>query len=234
MGEEELSRLLNQLRETLVYLKEDGVEGFYMESEGRVKDTMNGREKPKARSKEELLEELKKEVEACFKCEIAKSRTNVVFGEGSPYAEIMFVGEAPGREEDLQGRPFVGRAGKLLTMAIESLGMRREDVFIGNILKCRPPGNRDPLPQEIENCEPFLERQIEIIKPKVICTLGAYAAKTLLKTTAPITILRGKFHDYKGIKLFPTYHPAFILRNPHMKRQFIEDLKKVVEFVKGV
>ncbi len=225
MGEGEipdrLGRILDDLERYLIYLKKEGLRGICVGREVEEVDV------------EKALEELRREVESCFKCSIAKSRTHVVFGEGSPHAQVFFVGEAPGREEDLQGRPFVGRAGKLLTMAIESLGWKREDVYIGNILKCRPPGNRDPLPEEIENCEPFLIKQIEIIKPKVICALGAYAAKTLLKTKAPITRIRGRFHDYRGIKLFPTFHPAFILRNPQMKREFIEDLRKVKEFIEG-
>ncbi|MGB2661425.1 MAG: uracil-DNA glycosylase, partial [Candidatus Omnitrophota bacterium] len=148
-------------------------------------------------------------------------------GEGDPRADLMFIGEAPGGDEDRQGRPFVGRAGQLLTKIIESVGLKREDVFIGNILKCRPPGNRNPLPDEIAACNSFLLKQIDIIKPKVICALGKFAAQTLLDTETPISRLRGKFYDYHGTKLMPTYHPAYLLRNSQGKKDVWEDMKKV-------
>lgn len=175
---------------------------------------------------------LKKEVTSCRKCELYKTRRNVVFGAGSPNAKLMFVGEAPGMEEDLRGLPFVGRAGQLLTRIIEAIGLKRKDVYIANILKCRPPGNRNPLPTEILTCEEYLIRQIDLIKPKVICALGKFAAQTLLRTQVPITGLRGKFQEYYGIKVMPTFHPAYLLRNPQGKRLVWEDMKKIRKIIK--
>jgi len=175
------------------------------------------------------LKILEKEALKCRRCPLSKTRTNVVFGEGDPKAKLMFIGEAPGADEDMQGRPFVGRAGQLLTKIIESMGLEREDVFIGNILKCRPPGNRNPLPSEIAVCKAYLEKQIDLIKPEVICALGKFAAQTLLDTETPISRLRGKFYDYRGVKLMPTYHPAYLLRNPGEKKDVWEDMKKVAK-----
>lgn len=178
-------------------------------------------------SKEKELEALKREIASSKCCQLCRTRTNLVFGSGNPNAELMFVGEAPGADEDLQGFPFVGRAGQLLTKIIESIGLKRSDVYICNILKCRPPDNRAPFPTEILACEPYLERQIDIIKPKVICALGKFAAQTLLKSQTSITQLRGKFYEYNGIKLIPTFHPAYLLRNPGDKRLVWEDMKKI-------
>lgn len=178
-------------------------------------------------SKEKELEALKREAAASECCQLCRTRTNLVFGCGSPDADLMFVGEAPGRDEDLQGLPFVGRAGQLLTRIIESIGLKRSDVYICNILKCRPPDNRAPFPTEILACEPYLVRQIDIIKPGIICALGKFAAQTLLKSQTPITQLRGKFYEYNGIKLMPTFHPAYLLRNPGDKRLVWEDMKKI-------
>ena len=180
----------------------------------------------------DALQELRVEVKNCTKCPLHSTRTQGVFGEGNPDADIVFVGEAPGREEDLQGKPFVGQAGKLLTKIIESIGFKREEVYITNILKSRPPKNRNPLSSEIEACEPYLNAQLEMIQPKAICALGTFAAQTLLKKTTPISKLRGQVHDYGGIPLIPTYHPAALLRNPGWKRDTWEDmkmLKKVYE-----
>jgi DNA polymerase len=151
-----------------------------------------------------------------------------VFGVGNPSAELMFVGEAPGADEDVQGVPFVGRAGQLLTKMIEAMGFTRDEVYIANVIKCRPPGNRNPEPDEIATCEPFLLRQIAAIQPKVVVALGAFAAKTLLKTDEPISRLRGRLYDYRGAKLMPTFHPSFLLRSPGNKREAWEDLKKAL------
>jgi DNA polymerase len=151
----------------------------------------------------------------------------VVFGVGNPEAELMFVGEAPGRDEDLQGEPFVGRAGQLLTRIIEAIGLRRQDVYIANVIKCRPPNNRNPQEDEIARCEPYLRRQIELVRPRIIVALGTFAAQTLLKTAQPISQLRGRFHTYHGVKLMPTFHPAFLLRNPERKRAVWEDMQLV-------
>lgn len=173
------------------------------------------------------LVELKTEAETCTRCKLCHGRKKVVFGSGNENATLMFVGEAPGYEEDLQGEPFVGRAGQLLTKIIQAIGLERSDVYIANVVKCRPPENRNPMPDEIETCEPFLIRQLELIQPKIICALGTFAAQTLLKTNERISNLRGKFHPYQGIKVMPTYHPAFLLRNPEFKRDVWEDMKLV-------
>ncbi len=165
----------------------------------------------------------------CRRCLLHRTRHHLVFGEGSPQAELAFVGEAPGADEDAQGKPFVGSAGQLLTKIIGAMGLRREDVYICNILKCRPPGNRNPQPDEIAACEPFLIRQLRVIQPKVICALGTFAAHTLLKSEAPISVLRGRFHSYDGIPLMPTYHPAYLLRNPGAKKQVWEDVQLVMQ-----
>ncbi|OPY84242.1 MAG: Uracil DNA glycosylase superfamily protein [Syntrophus sp. PtaU1.Bin208] len=179
---------------------------------------------------ENPLEEIYREMEHCSLCSLGKTRKNLVFGEGNPAAELVFVGEAPGADEDLQGRPFVGRAGQLLTKIIVAMGLNREDVYICNILKCRPPGNRNPLPEEIEVCEPHLIEQLKAIRPRVICALGTFAAQTLLKKKGiPITVLRGRFHDYQGIPLMPTYHPAYLLRNPGAKKQVWEDVQQIMK-----
>ncbi len=164
----------------------------------------------------------------CTRCKLHRlGRTQIVFGVGNPQAELMFVGEAPGRDEDLQGFPFVGRAGQLLTKIIEAISLKREDVYIANVIKCRPPDNRNPEPNEVESCEPFLFRQIDIVKPKVIVALGKFGAQTLLRTLDPISRLRGRVFDYRGAKLIPTFHPAYLLRNPASKREVWEDMKLV-------
>ena len=185
--------------------------------------------KPQATSyklQKETLEKLRKEVEGCKKCPLWRERNNVVFGEGSPNAKLILVGEAPGRNEDLQGKPFVGAAGQLLTKILASIGLKREDVFIGNILKCRPPMNRNPRPEEIKACWGYLDRQLRIIKPKIILAMGTFAAQTLLKTDERISRLRGEFYPFaKGVKLLATYHPAALLRNPGYKRAVWEDMK---------
>jgi DNA polymerase len=164
----------------------------------------------------------------CTRCKLhALGRRQIVFGVGNPNADLMFVGEAPGADEDIQGEPFVGRAGQLLTKIIEAIGMKREDVYIANVIKCRPPGNRNPQPDEVEQCEPFLFRQIDTIKPKVIVALGKFAAQSLLRTSDPITRLRGREYKYRDAILMPTYHPAYLLRTPSAKREVWEDMKRV-------
>ena len=177
------------------------------------------------------LEIIRVELKNCKLCKLSPSRKNIVFGSGNPNADLMFVGEAPGADEDEQGLPFVGRAGQLLTKIIEAIDMRREDVFICNILKCRPPGNRNPETDEIAACEQFLFRQIAAVKPKVICALGAFSAKTLLQTNEPISRLRGNLVDYRGAKLMATFHPAYLLRNPNEKRNVWEDVKVIRDYI---
>ena len=204
------------------YLKSIGVE--YMEPAAQVAPAAHEPE-PIAKGKASQLASLAWQVDSCEKCSLHKSRTQAVFGTGSVDASLMFVGEAPGAEEDTQGKPFVGRSGKLLTKMIEAIGFAREDVYIANVLKSRPPENRDPKPDEVTACEPYLLKQIEIIKPSFICALGAHAAHTLLKTDEPIGRLRGRFHDYHGTPLMVIYHPAFLLRSPAYKKEAWKDLQ---------
>jgi uracil-DNA glycosylase len=176
------------------------------------------------------LDELRTFIGDCRRCKLAGHRTQIVFGVGNPRARLVFAGEAPGRDEDLKGEPFVGRAGQLLTEIItKGMKLRREDVYIANVIKCRPPENRNPEPDEVQCCEPFLVRQLELIKPEVIVALGKFAVQTLLGTKEPITRLRGRWHDYHGIPLMPTFHPAYLLRNPGDKRLVWEDIQKVMK-----
>jgi uracil-DNA glycosylase len=176
----------------------------------------------------EALAAIRTDIGDCTRCKLhTLGRTQVVFGVGNPAADLMFVGEAPGRDEDQQGFPFVGRAGQLLTKIIEAIALKREDVYIANVIKCRPPENRNPEPDEVETCEPFLFRQIDVIKPKVIVALGKFGAQTLLRTLDPISRLRGRVFEYRGAKLIPTFHPAYLLRNPSSKREVWEDMKLV-------
>ena len=179
--------------------------------------------------RQESLEAVRRDLGDCHRCQLGDGRTSLVFGTGNPQARLVFVGEAPGHEEDLQGEPFVGEAGQLLTKIIQAMGFRREDVYICNVLKCRPPENRNPRPAEIEQCQPFLLRQVQAIAPTAIVALGTFAAQTLLASKEPISKLRGHFHDYHGIPLMPTFHPAFLLRNPAMKREVWEDMKLVMQ-----
>ena len=174
-------------------------------------------------------EELERDALACVKCPLANGRTQVVFGVGNRGADLVFVGEGPGAEEDRQGIPFVGRAGQLLTRLIEGIGLTRDDVYICNVVKCRPPGNRTPERDECETCSPFLMRQIEAIRPKAIVALGAVAAKTLLAINAPMSELRGRWYDFRGTKLAVTYHPAFLLRDPRQKKETWKDLQMVMK-----
>jgi uracil-DNA glycosylase family 4 len=182
----------------------------------------------------ESLDTIREDLGDCRRCKLAANRMNIVFGSGNPQAELMFVGEAPGAEEDQQGLPFVGRAGQLLTKIIEAIEMSREDVYICNILKCRPPGNRNPEDDEISACEPFLFRQIASVKPRVICALGAFGAQTLLKTRTPISRLRGHLIDYRGTKFMATFHPAYLLRNPNEKRKVWEDVQVIQRYLRSL
>lgn len=173
------------------------------------------------------LPEIREEMGECTRCKLHRGRHNIVFGVGNPEADLMFVGEAPGADEDAQGIPFVGRAGQLLTRIIESIGLQREQVYIANILKCRPPRNRDPQPDEVESCEGFLFQQIQAIDPLLVVALGRYAAQTLLQTQTAISRIRGKFYPYRGGLLIPTFHPSYLLRNPRAKREVWEDMKAI-------
>lgn len=180
--------------------------------------------------KARTLDELRAAIGDCQRCKLCSGRTNLVFGVGNPRAKLMFVGEGPGRDEDLQGEPFVGRAGGLLTDIItKGIGIKREDVYICNVVKCRPPDNRNPEPEEVAACEPFLSKQIALVRPEIIVGLGKFAVQTLLQSKLPITKLRGNWHNYQGIKLMPTFHPAYLLRNPADKKLVWEDIKKVIK-----
>jgi uracil-DNA glycosylase family 4 len=187
-----------------------------------------------SRSAAEALVAIRDDIGDCTRCKLHRmGRKQIVFGVGDPSADLMFVGEAPGADEDIQGIPFVGRAGQLLTKIIEAIGLTRDQVYIANVIKCRPPENRNPEPDEVDSCEPFLFGQIDRIEPKVIVALGTFAAKALLKTQDPISRLRGRVFDYRGAKLVPTFHPAFLLRSPDRKRDVWEDMKKVRALLQG-
>jgi uracil-DNA glycosylase family 4 len=231
---EELLLLVRSLRERLRVDGELGRPLSYLVREKAVTAADAGRgstqdvpESPAVRTSG--LDAVREMLGDCKRCPLHRTRHSLVFGEGNPDADLVFVGEAPGADEDAQGRPFVGRAGQLLTKIIVAMGFKREDVYICNILKCRPPGNRNPQPGEIAPCEPFLIKQLEAIRPRVICALGTFAAHTLLKSEAPISVLRGRFHSYQGIPLMPTYHPAYLLRNPGAKKQVWEDVQMIMK-----
>lgn len=222
-NKEQVHNLIEELKCAMESEKMAGIDEIFMpESKHKQK------KEPKKRE-EDTLEALKLKVLSCGNCDLVKTKTNFVFGEGANKARLMFIGEAPGADEDRDGRPFVGKAGVLLTKIIEAMGLKRHDVFIANILKCRPPGNRNPLPNEIVACLPYLLKQIEFIKPKIICALGKFASQTLLNTETPISRLRGKFYDYNGIKFMPTYHPAYLLRNPEEKKHVWNDMKLIAK-----
>jgi uracil-DNA glycosylase family 4 len=234
----------DQLVEHLKFAAELGVDGVSRDPVWRTRPEGMEREasaeRPASavtfsRNAAEALAAVRADIGDCTRCKLhAMGRTQVVFGVGNPDADLMFVGEAPGADEDVQGIPFVGRAGQLLTDIIEKgLQIPRKDVYIANVIKCRPPGNRNPEPDEVATCEPFLFQQIDIIKPKVIVALGKFGAQTLLRTLDPISRLRGRVYDYRGAKLIPTFHPAYLLRNPSSKREVWEDMKLVRELLKS-
>jgi DNA polymerase len=213
-----------QLANELALLREFGF--THLDVRARAADAMTpATDDP---DQQALLAEMAKVATACDKCKLAKTRTNVVYGVGSPNADLMFIGEAPGRDEDLKGEPFVGRAGQLLTDIIKAMKLTRDDVYIANVIKCRPPDNRNPEPDELEQCRPFIRRQIEIIKPKVIVTLGKFALQSLMERSYGITGARGQWLEYDGVKVMPTYHPAYLLRNPSAKKDVWADMKKVM------
>lgn len=222
------ARLLTEITEDfkgyLEYVKGLGYEGVALSEnslrilDDQYKETMA-----------ETLDMIQRDLGTCQRCKLHKGRKHIVFGAGNPGAKLVLVGEAPGYEEDIKGQPFVGQAGQLLTRILRAIGLTREDVYICNIIKCRPPGNRNPEPDEIAACIPFLRRQLRAIKPGLICAMGAFAAQTLLETDTPISQLRGRFHSYENASLLPTYHPAYLLRNPGKKRDVWEDMQKLQE-----
>lgn len=222
----------DQLSEHLKFYGELGVPGFRREPEWRTRGPVPSF--APAMSGQQALDAIRQDIGECTRCKLCNlGRRHIVFGVGNPQADLMFVGEAPGRDEDMQGIPFVGRAGQKLTQIIEAIGLKRDAVYIANVIKCRPPENRNPEPDEVDTCEPFLFRQIDSIKPKVIVALGTFAARSLLKTDAPISRLRGRVYEYRGAKLVPTFHPAYLLRNPDCRREVWEDMKKVRSLLNG-
>lgn len=216
-----------QSKEQEVIKKEKLIEPIIEEQAGTIAQSVRSSEGA------ETIEAIRAEIGNCTRCPLhAQGRTQIVHSTGNFNAELMFVGEAPGADEDIKGEPFVGRAGQLLTKIIEAIGLKREEVFIGNINRCRPPGNRQPLPEEASVCRPYLLREVEVIKPKVIVVLGAHAAHNLLEVKTPISKLRGHFHDYFGTKVMPTFHPAYLLRDPHKKKEVWEDMKMVRDLLR--
>ena len=230
-----ITETLEEVRRTLSSMAALGVAGFDPSHGAMEKLSRWGvAEEPKNSAtldpkNDVSLEEIRAVLGDCRRCPLCETRKNLVFGAGDPRARLVFVGEAPGYDEDLQGEPFVGAAGKLLTRIIQAMGLDRSQVYICNILKCRPPGNRNPLPEEIEQCIPFLKRQLDALSPDCICALGKFAAQTLLETQTPISRLRGRFSEYNGTRLMPTYHPAYLLRNAEKKRDVWEDVQKIMD-----
>jgi DNA polymerase len=216
---------LEDIAYALRFLVETGWKGFDCSGQSLAK-LKNWGQQPSCLP--ETLPGIRTDLGDCRRCKLSKRRKNIVFGTGDPQAKLVFVGEGPGYEEDQKGEPFVGAAGQLLTRIIQAMTLTREQVYICNIIKCRPPGNRNPAPVEIQTCTPYLVRQLRAIAPDFIVALGTFAAQTLLETTEPISKIRGHFHDYMGIKVMPTYHPAFLLRNPDKKRDVWEDMKKLM------
>jgi uracil-DNA glycosylase len=223
--------LIEEAVNTMKYMKESGCSGFDCSDESLK--IIEGWGKKRAFVFYDDLEKIRGDLGDCRRCKLASGRTNIVFGTGNPEARLVFVGEGPGYDEDRKGEPFVGRAGQLLTKIIEAMNLTREKVYICNIIKCRPPGNRNPAPDEIKACFPFLKRQLDAIKPDFICALGTFAAQTLIDTDEPISKMRGGLYDYLGIRVMPTYHPAYLLRNPEKKRDVWEDMKKLMSLMKG-
>ena len=229
-----------QIKEHLKFAAELGVAGVSRDEAWRTRRGKvappqprddrrdDGRPATFSRSSAEALAAVRTDIGDCTRCKLhAMGRRQIVFGVGNPDADLMFVGEAPGGDEDIQGIPFVGRAGQLLTDIIKAMQLSRAQVYIANVIKCRPPENRNPEPDELDECRPYIKRQVELIKPKVIVALGTFAARTLLRTLDPISRLRGRVYDYRGAKLIPTFHPAYLLRNPSSKREVWEDMKVV-------
>ncbi|HSC29249.1 MAG TPA: uracil-DNA glycosylase [Vicinamibacterales bacterium] len=232
---------MNELADHLRFFQELGVTGVSQDPAWRRRAGAAASPATEAvasvafvRAPQEILDEIRLDIGDCTRCKLhALGRRQVVFGVGNPSADLMFVGEAPGADEDLQGIPFVGRAGQLLTKIIEAIGLRRDEVYIANVIKCRPPENRNPEPDEVQTCEPFLFRQVDAVRPKVIVALGTFAAKTLLQTQDSISRMRGRVYNYRGARLIATFHPAFLLRSPERKRDVWEDMKKVREILRA-
>jgi len=210
-----VSEVIDDLKSCLEYLRAMGIEALPFPSPSKS-----------------TLEAVRSEMGDCKRCKLHRTRRTLVFGEGNEKAILMLVGEGPGYEEDVQGRPFVGKAGQLLTKILQSVRLEREEVYIANIVKCRPPQNRNPESEEISACRPFLLKQVQVIQPKIICALGTFAAQSLLQTSEKISVLRGRVFDLHGVRVIPTYHPAFLLRNPERKREVWEDMKRIARWLR--
>ena len=218
-----MREVIGELRAWLSWAEQSGLSSLAQDTSARPGPAQ---ETP---VKLDLLDQVREELGECTRCKLHKGRKNIVFGVGNPRARLMFVGEAPGEDEDIQGFPFVGKAGQLLTRMIEAMGLRRDDVYICNTVKCRPPNNRNPEPDEMLACEPFLKGQLAAVQPSVIVTLGKFAAQALLREQTPITRLRGQWRQYEGIPVMPTFHPAYLLRSPGEKGKVWDDLKQVMQ-----
>jgi uracil-DNA glycosylase len=220
-----LSCVFDDIGNYLSFLKHMGCNGFDCRED--MTQLFESWEKPFA-PEADSLDAIRADINGCLRCKLSRTREKIVFGAGNEHARLIFVGEGPGKEEDLAGEPFVGDAGRLLTKIIEAIQMTRDQVYICNVVKCRPPGNRKPEANEISACSGFLKRQIKVIQPDFICALGTVAAQSLLETDSPISSLRGRFHDYREITLLATYHPAYLLRQPEKKREVWEDMKRLM------
>ena len=227
---EDIDDVLNKVSSTLKFMAKAGCAGF--DCSEKTIGVVENLDKITSFSLDNL-DLIRSELGECKRCKLSGGRTNIVFGTGNPNARLAFVGEGPGYDEDVKGEPFVGRAGQLLTKIIEAINLTRDEVYICNIIKCRPPSNRNPEPDEIKACFPFLKRQLDAIAPDFICALGTFAAQTLLDTNEPISKLRGRLFDYRGMQVMPTYHPAYLLRSPEKKRDVWEDMKKLIGMMKG-
>lgn len=234
------NEIIREMKNAMEFYKELGFEYLPVKSAGLFihrnvisEKKTEYRPAPASSNKEEMLKLLREEIGDCMRCKLCEGRTNIVFGEGSADARLMFIGEGPGKDEDIQARPFVGEAGQILNNLINKRGWKREEVYIANIVKCRPPGNRAPEDDEVAACMPFVQRQIEIIKPKVIMSLGNVATQSLLRVKIPISKARGNFYSYEDIPVMPTFHPAYFLRNPKEKYLTWEDSAKVLEKLKS-
>ncbi len=227
-----IDETLHAVRSSLIQMAHWGCRGFDTSQETQA--ILKGWCRPETviSTGTETLEQIRTDLGDCRRCGLSAGRKNIVYGEGSPQARLVFVGEGPGADEDSSGRPFVGPAGQLLTRIIQAMKLTRDQVYICNVIKCRPPQNRNPEPDEIAACRPFLERQLSAMAPEVICTLGTFASQTLCNSTAPISRLRGHFHTHKGIKVMPTFHPAYLLRNSGQKRVVWEDMKKIMALLR--
>jgi uracil-DNA glycosylase len=223
-----------QLAEHLRMFRDMGVSGFTRDAAWRVRDEATRPAEVETPPAGETLPIIRADLGDCTRCKLhTLGRTQIVYGVGNPSASLMFIGEAPGHDEDLKGIPFVGRAGQLLTKIIEAIGMTRDEVYIANVIKCRPPENRNPEPDEVASCEPFLFRQVQVIRPRMIVALGTFAAQALLRTREPISRLRGRIYSYGDAQLVATFHPAFLLRSPDRKRDVWEDMKRVRAILLG-